>query len=309
MADFTTALKAAQAYAAFSYARNTRQAYTSDWRLFSTWCGEHQRRELPATAETILGYIGTLATQVSVATLDRRLRGIAFAHRQARQPDPTADPEVRTVLRGLRRRQGTAPAGKAPITLELLRALVAGCGESYRGVQERAILLLGFAGAFRRSELVALQVDDLSFVPDGLVVRVRRSKTDQEGAGTYKGIPYGQHPETCPVQAVQTWLKLARFRSGRLFRAVDSHGNRTNRPLPAYAVGRMVQRLIRKQGLDAKRYAGHSLRAGFVTAAAQVGVAERLIMRQTGHADVRTVRRYIRDGSLFRENAARQVGL
>lgn len=120
MAEFTEALKVAQAFTAFSYARNTRQAYTSDWRLFSNWCSKHQRRELPATAETILGYIGTLASQVSVATIDRRMRGIAFAHRQARQPDPTIDPEVRTVLRGLRRKKGTAPAGKAPMSVALL---------------------------------------------------------------------------------------------------------------------------------------------------------------------------------------------
>lgn len=304
MTDFTTSLKAAQTYAAYSYAKNTRQAYASDWRLFSAWCNAQQRRALPATPETLLGYIGALATQVRVTTLDRRLRGIAFAHRQAGQPDPTSDPEVRTVLRGLRRKQGSAPAGKAPITLALLRDLVADCGQTYHGVQERALLLLGFAGAFRRSELVALTIASLTFVDEGLVVRLRRSKTDQEGVGTCKGIPYGAHAETFPVRAVRAWLKTSGLRAGRLFRALDSHGNRTTRPLPAY-----VQRAVRKQGLDPACYGGHSLRAGFVTAAAGAGVIERSIMRQTGHADVRMVRRYIRDGALFRENAAAQVGL
>jgi integrase len=204
MADFTTALKHAQSYAAHGYTRNTRQAYASDWHLFTAWCAEQQRRPLPATAETILGYIGALADTLSVATIDRRLCGIAFYHRQARQPDPTDDAEVAVVLRGLRRKNGTAPSVKAPITLTLLRQLVAACGNTYRGKQERAVLLLGFAGAFRRSELVALTVEDLTFVEEGLVVRVRRSKTDQEGAGMLKAIPKGTQAETCPVVAVQT---------------------------------------------------------------------------------------------------------
>ncbi|MDZ4721954.1 MAG: site-specific integrase [Roseiflexaceae bacterium] len=309
MTDFTTALTDAQAYTAYSYAQNTRQAYASDWHRFTIWCATHQRRALPATPETILGYIGTLVDQVQVATIDRRLCGIAFYHRQARQPDPTDDPEVATVLRGIRRKQGTAPIGKVPITVDLLRTLVAACGENYRGIQERALLLLGFAGAFRRSELVAVRVDDLTFVPEGLIVRVRRSKTDQIGLGTAKGIPYGANLATCPVRAVRAWLKIAGLRSGQVFRALTPHGHATSRPLPAYAVGRIIQRAIRHQGLDATRYGGHSLRAGFVTAAARAGVAERLIMEQTGHTDVRTLRRYIRDGALFRENAAAQIGL
>lgn len=309
MADFTAALKHAQSFAAHGYAQNTRQAYASDWRQFTAWCHDHQRRTIPATAETILGYIGALADQVSVATIDRRLCGIAFYHRQARQPDPTDDPEVAVVLRDLRRKKGTAPGAKAPITTALLLDLVTTCGDSYRGKQERAVLLLGFAGAFWRSELVALTVADVTFVPEGMLVRVRRSKTDQEGAGLCKGIPLGTHSETCPVLALREWLKVAGIRGGFLFRAVDSHGNRTRRPMSAYQVGRMVQRAVRARGLDATAYGGHSLRAGLVTAAAQAGVAERIIMQQTGHTDVRSLRRYIREGSVFRENAAAQVGL
>jgi integrase len=309
MADFTAALQHAQSFAAHGYAQNTRQAYASDWRQFTSWCHDHQRRSLPATAETILGYIGALADRVSVATIDRRLCGIAFYHRQARQPDPTDDPEVAVVLRGLRRKNGTAPAVKAPIATVLLRELVIACGDSYRGKQERAVLLLGFAGAFRRSELVALTVADVTLVPEGMLVRVRRSKTDQEGAGLVKGIPRGTHPETCPVQAVQGWLKASGIRAGLIFRALDARGNRTRRPMPAYQVGRIVQRAVRKHGLDATAYGGHSLRSGLVTAAAQAGVAERVIMQQTGHTDVRSMRRYIREASVLRENAAAQVGL
>jgi len=263
--DFTTALTDAQAYTAYSYATNTRDAYASDWQQFTTWCAQHQRRALPATPETILGYIGTLATQVRVTTLDRRLCGIAFHHRQARQPDPTADPEVATMLRGVRRKHGSPSLGKAPITVDMLRAMVLACGTSSRGTQERAVFLLGFAGAFRRSELVALRVDDLTVVPEGLIVRVRRSKNDQEGHGFAKGIPHGTEHATCAVWAVRMWLTTAGIRSGHLFRAFTPHGQHTRRPLPAYAVGRMVQRAVQRQGLDSTRYGGHSLRAGFVS--------------------------------------------
>lgn len=149
MKDFTTALNAAQAYATYSYAPNTRQAYASDWRLFAAWCATHQRRALPTTPETVLGSIGTLALQVRVATIDRRVRGIAFAHRQAREPDPTTDPEVRAVLRGLRRKLGTAPAGKTALTVALLQELVAACAATTRGSQERALC---------RSQCIALEV-------------------------------------------------------------------------------------------------------------------------------------------------------
>lgn len=309
MTDFANLLEQARSYARHSYAANTRAAYASDWQQFRAWCAQQQRRALPATAETILGYIVTLAERLSPASIDRRLCGIAFHHRQARQSDPTDDPEVAITMRGLRRAKGTAAAGKLPITPALLVDVLATCGTDRRGIQERALLLLGFAGAFRRSELVALTLDDLTLVDDGLIVRVRRSKTDQEGSGSFKGIPHGTQATTCPVQAMQTWIAVGKIRSGPLFRAFSPHGRQTRRPLPAYAVARIIQRTIRQCNLDPRHYGGHSLRAGLVTAAAQAGVAERIIMRQTGHTDVRTVRRYIRDGSLFAENAAAQVGL
>jgi integrase len=309
MTDFATALRHAQAYTAASYAANTRSAYASDWHTFTTWCDTHQRRALPATAETVLGFIGALANQVRVATIDRRLCGIAFYHRQNRQPDPTADPEVATVLRGMRRTHGTAATAKQALSVALLRQLVSALSPSYRDTQTRAVFLLGFAGAFRCSELVSITIADLTFVPEGMLVMVQRSKTDQEAVGMHKAIPFGSDPVTCPVRAVQAWIKRAGMRSGPLFRAFTPHGARTQRRLPAHAVGRMLKRAITNQGLDARCYGSHSLRAGLVTAAAQAGVAERVIMQQTGHTDVRTLRHYIRESSLFRENAAAQVGL
>lgn len=170
-------------------------------------------------------------------------------------------------------------------------------------------MLLGFAGAFRRGELVALTLADVQRVPEGLIVTVRRSKTDQEGVGLLKGIPRGAQAETCAVRALERWLEAAKIEEGLVFRAVNRHNRLQDQGLPTYAVARIVQRAVRALELDPKQYGGHSLRAGLVTAAARAGVAERVIMQQTGHRDVRTLRRYIREGSLFRENAAAQVGL
>jgi integrase len=170
-------------------------------------------------------------------------------------------------------------------------------------------LLLGFAGAFRRSEIVALDVGDLVVRREGLVVTLRRSKTDQEGQGVVKGIPRGRHAPTCPVRAVGAWIAAAGLTEGPLFRPIDRHGTIRPQRLADFHVARLIKRLAVACGLDASQYSGHSLRAGLATAAAAVGVAERAIMRQTGHRSERMLRRYIRDGALFRENAAGKVGL
>ncbi len=177
------------------------------------------------------------------------------------------------------------------------------------GARDRALILLGFAGAFRRSELVGLDVEDCAFGKDGLTVTLRRSKTDQDGAGRKIGIPYGSNPETCPVRTVQAWLEEAGSDAGPLFRSINRHGQVRTGRLSGIDVARIVKKLAVRAGLDPAKYAGHSLRAGHATSAAIAGASERSIMRQTGHRSVQMVRRYIRDGSLFRENSAGKLGL
>jgi integrase len=177
------------------------------------------------------------------------------------------------------------------------------------GLRDRALLLLGFAGAFRRSELVALNFEDCVFTRDGLVVTVRRSKTDQEGQGRRVGIPYGSTPETCPVRTVQDWIAQAGISSGPLLRSVSRHGQVQPGGLAGIDVARIVKKLAERAGLDSAKYAGHSLRAGHATTAAIAGASERSIMNQTGHRGVQMVRRYIREGSLWRENSATKLGL
>ena len=176
------------------------------------------------------------------------------------------------------------------------------------GKRDRALLLVGFAGAFRRSELVSLDVADVAFDPNGLTIRLRRSKTDQEGEGRKVGLPYGSNLATCPVRALQEWLHVAAITNGALFVGINRHGTPQGR-LSACAVALIVKKVVAAAGLNPDLYAGHSLRAGLATSAAMAGVSERSIMAQTGHKSVMMVRRYIRDGSLFRENAAAGIGL
>jgi integrase len=198
---------------------------------------------------------------------------------------------------------------KAAALIDDIRRMVDAAGAGLIGVRDRALILLGFAGAFRRSELVALDLADCSFGKDGLTVALRRSKTDQEGQGRKVGIPYGSNPGTCPVRNMQEWIQQAGISSGPVFRSINRHGQVQPAGLAGIDVARIVKKLAVKAGLDAAKFAGHSLRAGHATAAAIAGASERSIMNQTGHRSVQMVRRYIRDGSLWRENSAGRLGL
>ena len=302
----------ARAYAEESKAPNTRRAYRSDWNDFTLWCRERRRTTLPAAPETVALYLTELAAVCKVSTLQRRLSSIAQAHQAAgysAHDSPTRHATVRAVWAGIRRAHGTAQEGKAPTLIEDVRAMVATLPDTLLGLRDRALLLLGFAGAFRRSELVAVDVRDVAVSRAGLVVTIRRSKTDQEGEGQTVGIPYGSNPDTCPVRAVQAWLECAYIKEGPLFRSVNRHEQLQQGRLSDRAVALVVKRAAAAAGLDASRYAGHSLRAGLATAAAIAGAGERAIMKQTRHRSERMVRKYIRDGQLFRDNAAAVVGL
>ena len=190
-----------------------------------------------------------------------------------------------------------------------LRRMIARLPENLLGVRDRALLLIGFCGAFRRSELVALDAADVAITRDGLVVTIRRSKTDQEGEGRKIGIPYASHVETCPVRSFQEWLEKSGITQGPLFRPIDRFGRVASIRLSAAAVAQLVKRYASAVGLDATEFAGHSLRSGLATSAAMGGASERSIMKQTGHRSEKMLRRYVKNGSLFRENAVSVVGL
>jgi site-specific recombinase XerD len=292
-----------------SKAENTLRGYQSDWREFCAWCEAHGVCPLPADAETIAAYIAECAGRLRVGSIQRRLNAIAEAHKAADLDSPTSAGMVKNTMKGIRRTLGTAPAQKSPTLTDDIRAMVDAADPGLIGARDRALILLGFAGAFRRSELVALDIEDCTFGKDGLTVTLRRSKTDQQAAGRKIGIPYGSNSETCPVRMVLAWIDAAGIGAGPVFRPISRHGHARAGRLSPIDVARVVKKLADRAGLDAAKYAGHSLRAGHATSAAIAGASERSIMNQTGHRCVQIVRRYIRDGSLFRENSAGKLGL
>lgn len=283
----------------------TRRAYATDWRDFATWCEARAVMSLPAEPTTVARYVADLDAQGrKVATIRRRVTAISVAHQARGHETPTRALVVRKVLSGITRRQGAAQDAKAPVLPDDLRLMIAELDDTLAGRRDKALLLLGFAGAFRRSELVGLAVADLQFRREGLVVTIRRSKTDQEGEGAQLGIPKGRDRALCPVRAVESWLKASAIVEGPLFRPIDRHGNIKAKALADVEVWRLVKRLAEAVGLDPADYGGHSLRAGLATAAAAAGAEERDIMRQTRHKSERVMRRYIRGAKLFDRNAA-----
>jgi site-specific recombinase XerD len=297
-------------YRAARRAVSTRGAYRRDWKGFQGWCAARDLAALPADPAAVALYISELAGGgLHASTINRRLAALADAHQEAGVDSPTKSAVVLEVMAGIRRTHGVAPRRQvaAAVTADV-RRMVEALPSGLIGVRDRALLLVGFAGAFRRSELVALDVTDVTETDDGLVITVRRSKADQEGEGRRLGVPYGSNPVTCPVRAVRAWKAAATISAGPLWRSINRHGRMGGR-LPAAAVALAVKRAAVRAGLDPGNYAGHSLRAGLATSAAAAGVRERAIMNQTGHKSLPTLRRYIREGSLFLDNAAAQVGL
>ena len=290
-------------------APNTRRAHRAHWRHFTDWCAAHGVSPLPAAPETVSAYLTLAAGVLAVSTLEHRLATVAKAHGAAGFPNPVTHELIRTQMRGIRRTYGIAPRQKTPALVVDLRAMLDVLPHTLIGVRDRALLLLGFATAARRSELVTLDVADLAFTANGLIVTVRRSKTDQTGIGAQKGVHHGRHPETCPVGALRAWLEAAAITHGPVFRAVDRHGNISASRLGDRAVALAIKRAAEAAGLDPAGFAGHSLRAGLATQAAMNGEAERAIMRQTGHRSVQMVRRYIRQGTVFEENVTGRIGL
>ncbi len=299
----------ARDYVGQARAANTLRGYRADWAHFEGWCRSHGLSSLPASPEHVALYLASLAETHKASTLQRRLSSISQAHKAAGLESPTGHAAVRAVWAGIRRARGVAQEGKAPAVTEDVRAMVAALPDSLLGTRDRALLLVGFAGAFRRSELVSLDVGDVEETREGLVATLRRSKTDQEGEGRRVGIPYGSNPSTCPVRSLRGWLEVSGITSGALFRGVDRHGRLLPNRLSDKAVALVVKRRAQGAGLDPSIYSGHSLRSGLATSAAAAGVSERAIMAQTGHRSLHVVRRYIREGSLFSENAAARVGL
>lgn len=284
-----------------SLARNTQIAYQSDLAHFECWGGR-----IPAAPETVANYLAAFADSLSIATLNRRLAALSKAHRSRGLSTPTTAELVKSTVRGLRRIKGTAQRQAHPLIKEDLIVALEATGDRLKDARDRALLLLGFAGGFRRSELVGLACADVEAVRQGLIVHLRRSKTDQNGEGRKIGIPRAKG-RWCPVAALEQWIDRSGIIEGAVFRPVDRHGWIGQKSLSAEAVCLIVKDRVRSAGINPVGYTGHSLRSGFVTSAAQAGVSSWKIRRQTGHASETMLARYIREAELFLSNAAGEV--
>ena len=263
---------------------------------------------LPAEPETAALYLVDHAERLAVSTLRRRLAAISEAHQAARFANPTIDPAVRVTWAGIRRAHGKAPDVKEAAVTEVVAAMVAPLADRLIDVRDRVILLIGFAGALRRSELSALDVADVVETGEGLRISVGRSKTDQEGEGHIVGITYGSNPPTCPVRAWRLWLERSGIEKGPAFRRL-SNARVTAERIAGDGIARMVKRRAKVAGYAPELFSGHSLRSGFATTAARAGVAEHRIMRQGRWTTSQAMRGYIQEGELFVDNPSAKLGL
>lgn len=289
------------AYVKTSLSENTRRAYATDLAHFESWGGS-----VPASDTTVATYLAEHAETHSVATLVRRLATISKAHTARGLTSPTGSEVVKATMRGIRRMLGTAQREAKPILKDDLFDMLERMGDRPKDLRDKALLLLGFAGAFRRSELVGLHVADFEHVRQGIVVTLRRSKTDQNAAGRKIGIPFGR-TRWCPVRHLNDWLELAGISDGPMFRVVNRHGHVLDQRLSGEAVSIIIKERTAAAGFDPALYSGHSLRAGLATSAAMAGASSWRIRQQTGHASDAMLSRYIRDGDMFTDNAAAAV--
>jgi integrase len=284
-------------YLDLAVSENTRRAYRSDLAHFGAWGGQ-----IPCSPELLAAYIAAYAGRLSIATLSRRLASISKAHTMQGYGSPAASDLVRMTMRGVRRLHGKPQVRVAPLLKEELIVVLAYTPDDLRGLRDKAVLLAGFCAALRRSEVSQMKLEHLAYHSHGLLLTLPRSKTDQTGEGRSIGIPAGRG-KICPVAAIQNWITASGITEGAVFRAVEG-GKVTQTGLCDRSIANIIKLRVRDAGLNPARYSGHSLRAGLATSAAQHGISSFKIREQTGHKSEAMLARYIRDGNLFRENAA-----
>jgi site-specific recombinase XerD len=295
--DLTAAVDLAKAEKALS----TRKAYGTDFRIFKAWCDGNGVSALPAIPETVAAFLASESKTAKPSTLGRRIAAIRYAHKLAHLDTPTDSEAVKATLRGIRRTFGGAKVRKAPAVAAKMHSMVALAPDRLSGLRDRALLLLGFAGAFRRSELVALDVTDIADAKTGLLVTIRRSKTDQESEGVTIAIARGD--VACPARALREWLDAAGIETGPIFRAINKGGTVATDRLTDRSVANIVKVYAGRAGFDASTFSGHSLRSGFLTSAAAKGASIFKMMDVSRHKSVDTLRGYVRDAELFKDHA------
>ena len=292
---------ALQQYLLAAHSPNTQKAYRNDVKHFMRWGGQ-----IPSTAKKVAQYLAYYGKSLSVATLTRRVTAIHQAHQHQGLPSPTKSALVKETLQGIRRVHGSAQRRVLPLQHSELDAW-ADKQKGIRGLRDKALLLVGFAGAFRRSELVGIQVNQVRFVKQGMVIHLARSKTDNNGLGRDIAIPFASNRKYCAVRALSIWLKEAAITHGMVFRRVNQYGQVLGQGLSDQSVALVVKRCVMELGLKPADYSGHSLRAGLVTSAALAGVDVWKIRKQTGHQSDAMLQRYIRESQLFSDHFLLQL--
>ena len=295
-----------------SKAVNTVRAYKSDFKDFGLFCVQSGFNALPTEPKIVSLYLTYLSTKdVKLSTIKRRLVSIGVIHRMKGHYLDAKHPIIVENLMGIKRRKGTIQKGKKPILINNLKKLIDVIDEEkiedINKLRDKSILLIGFAGGFRRNEIVSLDKEDLEFVFEGLKITVKRSKTDQFGEGLTKGIPYFENIAYCPVTILQKWINISKITKGPLFRKISKGSRLLENRLTDQTVALIIKKYLNKSGIDSSNYSGHSLRSGFATSAAESGAEERSIMAMTGHKTTQMVRRYIQEANLFKNNALNKI--
>lgn len=299
----------AKEYMRDSRAQGTRKTYRQAWDNFCAWCKEHHLESLPATPETVAMYVADLAEHKKPSTIANHISAISVAHQFKNVKSPTQTPLVRSTLQGIRRTKGVAKTKKAPVRVIHLWHLDEALPKNLKGVRDKALFLIGYSGAFRRSELVNVNVEDLTFVEEGVRIRIRRSKTDQEGRGHIKDIGYAINAANCPVKALKKWLEQSDIKEGAVFRSVNKYGDICNDRLSAQSVALIVKKVMKALGADPDDFSGHSLRAGMVTDSLKMGIQTQIIRQVTGHRSENTLAEYIRESDTFGYKITEKLGL
>ena len=295
-----------------SKANNTIRAYKSDFNDFGLFCAKNGFKPLPSEPKIVSLYLTHLSTKdAKMSTLKRRLVSIGVIHRLKGHYLDTKHPSIIENIMGIKRRKGSLQKGKKPILINHLREIIKVIDEqkkeSIKKLRDRSIILIGFSGGFRRNEIVSLDYDDLDFVTEGLKINLKRSKTDQYGEGSIKGLPYFDNSKYCPVVTIKNWIETSKINSGPLFRRFTKGSNLSKNRLTDQSVALIIKNYLQLAGIDSKNYSGHSLRSGFATTAAESGAEERTIMAMTGHKSPEMVRRYIKEANIFKNNALNKI--
>ena len=295
-----------------SKAKNTIRASKSAFTDFGLFCTQNGFKSLPSEPKIISLYLTQLSTKdVKISTIKRRLVSIGVIHKLKGYYLDTKHPLILENLMGIKRRKGSIQNGKKPLLINNLKRLINAIDhqkkEQIKIFRDRTIILIGFSGGFRRNEIVSLDYDDLDFVEEGLKINVKRSKTDQFGEGSIKGLPYFDNSQYCPVLSIKKWIEISKINSGALFRRFTKGSNLSEKRLTDQTVALLIKEYLDLAGINSKNYSGHSLRSGFATTAAEAGAEERTIMAMTGHKSAEMVRRYIKDANLFKNNALNKI--